>query len=78
MSWKWLECCGQQSIDGHLLDCAAHPVTTDLAPGHGGNAGLCLDDHTCSSCEAGRPLTECVDLFEHPVCGTVACTADEA
>lgn len=49
----------------------------DLAPGHGGNAGLCWEDHTCPSCEAGRPLTECVDLFEHPACGLVACCADE-
>lgn len=49
-------------------------MSGDREPGHGGNGGLCLDDHTCLACEAGRP---CVDLFEHPICGTVACCADE-
>lgn len=49
-------------------------MSADLEPGHGGNAGLCLDDHTCPGCESGGP---CVDLFEHPICGTVACTFGE-
>ena len=50
-------------------------MTADLTPGHGGNAGLCTDDHICSGCEVGGA---CSDLFEHPICGVVACCADAA
>lgn len=45
-----------------------------MIPGHGGNAGLCTEDHICPACEVDEP---CVDLFMHPICGLVACTKDE-
>ena len=48
-------------------------MTADRIPGHGGNAGLCTEDHFCG-CEVGGA---CSDLFEHPICGVVACCADE-
>lgn len=48
---------------------------SELAPGHGGNGGLCFEDHICPPCEIGGP---CMDLFVHPICGTVACNADDA
>ena len=48
-------------------------MTADRAPGHGGNGGLCGEDHFCG-CEVGGA---CVDLFEHAICGVVACCADE-
>jgi len=48
-------------------------MTADPTPGHGGNGGLCTEDHFCG-CESGGA---CTDLFEHPTCGVVACCADE-
>lgn len=51
-------------------------MTADRLPGHGTNAGLCFEDHTCPACEDGRPA-ECADLFEHPICGVVACSTGD-
>lgn len=46
---------------------------------HGGS--LCVLDHICPPCqqlqEQGYSPSPCVDLFEHPECGLVACNADE-
>lgn len=33
--------------------------------------GLCDEDHHCPPCEDGTG--PCVDLFQHPICGLVAC-----
>lgn len=44
---------------------------------HGTNAGLCYDEHFCPSCTAGGPVEDCMDLFEHPVCGVVACSTGD-
>jgi hypothetical protein len=44
---------------------------------HGTNAGLCYDDHHCPSCEAGGAAVDCADMFEHPICGTVACSTGD-
>ena len=42
---------------------------------HGGYPPLCEDDHTCPPCE--DHTGPCADLFEHPMCGVVACCAKE-
>ena len=34
-------------------------------------APLCFEEHTCPDCEDGTG--PCRDLFEHPICGLVAC-----
>lgn len=45
------------------------------APAHQGD--LCHQPHHCPACEDHTGT--CVDLFQHPICGLVACdTEDDA
>lgn len=43
---------------------------------HGSAGDLCTDDcrHLCPACQRGET---CVDLFEDPIAGVIACTNEE-
>lgn len=59
-----------------ILACDVHgedaPMTARVT--HAPVGDLCVDDHMCPGCESGG---ECRDLFMHPTCGLVGCTAKE-
>lgn len=60
---------------GPTAKCHVFDAIEDDAPRHGGRhfGGLCTKPHICPDCEAGET---CSDLFEHMICGLVACDSD--